>query len=128
MHHDRIRIIGVGRHFHPRKALAAVLTRHHADDTVGDDDAVFARRMDQDAVDVALARVWVDCQLGEAFAEIVRILQRADLDTDPQPVAVKHDVLDMTDARRRRERPMRRRFGIRNTESSRQLSPRSSLT
>ena len=45
-------------------------------------------------------------------AEILRHLQRADLDADPQPVAVEHDVLDVADARRRREGPLLDRLGV----------------
>ena len=63
-------------------------------------------------MDVALLRVGIDRQLGEALAEILRDLQRADLDADPQPVAVEHDVLDMADARRRREGPLLDGLGV----------------
>ena len=45
-------------------------------------------------------------------AEVVRHLQRADLDADPEPIAVEHDVLDVTDARRRREGPFRDGLGV----------------
>ena len=80
-------------------------------------------------MDVALLRIGIDRQLGEAFAEVLRHLQRADLDADPQPVAVEHDVLDVADARRRREGPLLRRvLASRNAFSSRQDSPLSSLT
>ncbi len=56
-------------------------------------------------MDVALLRIGIDLQLGERFAEIHRHRQRADLDANQQPIAVQHDVLDVTDARRRREEP-----------------------
>ena len=118
--HDGVGIVRLGRHLHPLEALAAVLARHHADDAVGDDDAVGPRRMHQDAMDVALLRIGIDRQLGEAFAEVVRHLQRADLDADPQPVAVEHDVLDMADARRRREGPCVDALGV---AERRQLAP-----
>ena len=107
-----VRIVRLARHLHPLEALAAVLARHHADDAVGDDDAIGPRRMDENAMDVALLRIGIDRQLGEALAEVLRYLQRADLDADPQPVAVEHDVLDMADARRRREGPLLDRLGV----------------
>jgi hypothetical protein len=57
------------------KRRPGVFACHHADDAVGDDDAIGACRMHQDAMDVALARIGIDRQLGEARAEIVRKLQ-----------------------------------------------------
>ena len=61
--------------------------------------------MHQHAMDIALDRIGIDDKLGEAFAEILRHQQSADLDADQQAVAVEHDILDVADARRRRKAP-----------------------
>ncbi len=59
-------------------------------------------------------------QLGEALAAILRHQQRADLDADQQAVTVDDDVLDVADARRRREAPFRH---ARRPAQRRQLAP-----
>ena len=113
-------IIGLGRHLHPLEALAAVLARHHADDAVGDDDAVRPRRMHEDAMDVALLRIGIDRQFDEALRRNPSTPAASRSRRRPQPVAVEHDVLDMADARRRREGPLLRRvLASRNAFSSR---------
>ena len=75
-------------------------------------------------MDVAFLRIGIDRQFDEAFAEVLRDLQRADLDADQQAVAVEHDVLDVADARRRRKGPFRDALGL---AERLQLAPRVAL-
>src|ERR1700730_7294427 len=87
--------------------LAAIVARQHADDAVRHDDPLWPRRMQQDAMNVALDRVGIDVQLGEAFAKIRRHQQGTNLDADPQAVVVDHDILDVTNPGRRWKAPLR---------------------
>jgi hypothetical protein len=120
MHDDRIGVVGVVRHRIPLPGRTAILARHHADQAVGDDDAIGIGRVHQDAMDVAFARIGIDGKLGEALAEIVRDQQRADLDADHEAVAVDDDVLDVADPWRRWKAPLRH---ARGASQRRQLAP-----
>src|SRR5262249_6251309 len=100
-------IVGVRRHriFSPR--LARVVARHHADDSIGHDYPLRSRRVKQNAMNVALNRIGIDLELAEACSEVRRYQQRADLNADPETLALDHDILHMPDARRRRKAPPR---------------------
>ena len=80
--------------------------------------------MHQDAMNVAFPRIGIDLQIDEALSEIVRHKQRTDFDADREQVAVEHDVLDVTDPRRRRKRPFRHGLGV---AQRLQLAPRLTL-
>ena len=86
-------------------AAAIVLAGHDANNTICDDDPAGAVLVDDDAMNVAFHRIWIDWQLGKAVTEILRDQQAADLDADHEPVAVEHDILDVADVGRRREAP-----------------------
>ena len=49
---------------------SAVFACHHANEAIGDDDAVWPGRMNEHAVDVAFLRIGVDRQLDEALPKI----------------------------------------------------------
>ena len=68
---DGVGIMRIRGHRVPVPRGAPVFARHHPDQPIRDDDASRPVRVNQDPVDIALARIGIDRQLPEALAEIV---------------------------------------------------------
>src|ERR1700692_4424455 len=107
MYNNRVRIVRAGRHRILSPRGAAVFACHHAHQTVGDDDAIRPVRVHENTMDVAFLRIRIDGELNETLAGIVGHLKRTDLYAYKKALAIDHDVLDVSDARRWWKGPLR---------------------